>query len=155
VKMLRAGLALGAVCLLQMLLGLHLPAVARRCDLFSIFAVYIALTRTQRPALILGSSAGLAQDALADTILGLNGFKKTLLAYLVGTLGSLFMLNQTVPRFGILFATAFFEPLTDLGLALAMGQQFVFPSPWDLLQRGLGNGVVGLLAFWIAARLPS
>jgi rod shape-determining protein MreD len=151
----RAVLALGLVCLLQMLLSLHLPAVARRCDLFSVFTVYVALTRPQRPALILGSGAGLAQDALAEAILGLNGFKKTLLAYLVGTLGSLFMLNQTVPRFGILFATAFFEPLADLGLSLAMGQQCVFPGPWDMLQRGLGNGVVGLLAFWIAARLPS
>lgn len=154
-RLLRVLLALGAVCLLQMLLGLHLPAVARRCDLFSIFTVYIALTRPQRPALILASGAGLAQDALVDAILGLNGFKKTLLAYLVGTLGSLFMLNQTVPRFGILFATAFFEPLADLGLALAMGQHLLFPGPWDLLQRGLGNGLVGLLAFWIAARLPS
>lgn len=154
-KILRGVLALGAVCLLQMLFSLHLPAVARRCDLFSIFAVYIALTRPQRPALILGSGAGLAQDALADVILGMNGFKKTILAYLVGTLGSLFMLNQTLPRFGILFAAAFFDPLTELGLSLAMGQQFVFPGPWDLLQRGFGNGILGLLAFWIAARLPA
>ena len=154
-KLLRAVLGLGAVCLLQMLLGLHFPSVARRCDLFTIFTVYIALTRPQRPALMLGSGAGLAEDALTEAILGLNGFKKTMLAYLVGTLGSLFMLNQTVPRFGILFATAFFEPLTDLGLSLAMGQHFVFPNPWDLLQRGLGNGVVGLLTFWIAARLPA
>ena len=154
-RLVRAILALGAVCLLQMLLGLHLPSVARRCDLFSIFTVYIALTLPQRPALVLGCSAGLVQDALVDAILGLNGFKKTLLAYLVGTLGSLFMLNQTLPRFAILFSTAFFEPLSDLGLALAMGQHFLFPSPWDLLQRGLGNGLVGLLAFWVAARIPS
>jgi rod shape-determining protein MreD len=154
-KIVRAVLALGAVSLLQMLISLHLPAVARRCDLFTIFTVYVALTRAQRPALILGSCAGLAQDALADTILGLNGFKKTLLAYLVGTLGSLFMLNQTLPRFGILFAAAFFDPLTELGLSLAMGQHFVFPGPLDLLQRGLGNGLVGLFAFWVASRIPS
>jgi rod shape-determining protein MreD len=153
-KFLRALVALGAVCLAQMLLSLHLPAVARRCDLFSIFAVYIALTRPQRPAMLLGSGAGLAQDALADIVLGLNGFKKTLLAYLVGTLGSLFMLNQTVPRFGILFAAAFFDPIAELGLSLAMGQHFVFPGPWDLLQRGLGNGILGLIAFWVAARVP-
>jgi len=152
---LRAVLALGGVCLLQMLLGLHLPAVARRCDLYSIFTVYIALTRPQRPALLLSSGAGLAQDALADAVLGLNGFKKTLLAYLVGTLGSLFMLNQTLPRFGILFATALFDPLADLALSLAMGRHFVFPGIWDVLQSGLGNGLVGLLAFWIAARIPS
>ena len=154
-KILRAVVALGAVSLLQMLLSLHLPALARRCDLFAIFAVYVALTRPQRPALLLGSGAGLVQDALAHSVLGLNGFKKTLLVYLVGTLGSLFMLNQTLPRFGILFASALFDPLTDLGLSLAMGLPVVLPAPWELLQRGLGNGIVGLVAFWIAARLPS
>jgi hypothetical protein len=84
----------------------------------------------------------------------LNGFKKTLLTYLVGTLGSLFMLNQVVPRFGILFAAAFFDPLAELGLSLAMGQHFIFPGPWDLLARGLANGVIGLTVFWIAAKVP-
>ena len=153
-KIVRAAVTLMGISLVQVLLSLHLPAVARRCDLFSIFAVYIALTRPQRPAMVLGAGAGLVQDALTDAVLGLNGFKKTLLAYLVGTLGSLFMLNQTVPRFGILFASAFFDPLTELGLSLAMGQHFVFPGPWELFQRGLGSGVVGLLAFWLAARIP-
>jgi rod shape-determining protein MreD len=153
-KFVRALLGLGAVCLVQMLLSQHLPEVARKCDLFSVFAVYIALTRPHRPAMMIGCGAGLVQDALADAFLGLNGFKKTLLTYLVGTLGSLFMLNQVVPRFGILFAAAFFDPLAELGLSLAMGQHFIFPGPWDLLARGLANGVIGLTVFWIAAKVP-
>jgi rod shape-determining protein MreD len=152
-KIARAVVTLMAVALVQMLLSLHLPAVARRCDLFSIFAVYVALTRPQRTAMLLGAGGGLVQDALTGAVLGLNGFKKTLLTYLVGTLGSLFMMNQTVPRFGILFASAFFDPLTELGLSLAMGQHYVFPGPWELFQRGLGSGVIGLLAFWLAARI--
>jgi rod shape-determining protein MreD len=153
-KVLRALLGLGAVCLVQMLLSQHLPSVASRCDLFSIFAVYIALTRPQRPAMLIGSGGGLVQDALSGVVLGLNGFKKTLLTYLVGTLGSLFMLNQPFPRFGILFAAAFFDPLAELGLSLAMGQHFIFPAPFDLLLRGLVNGVIGLAAFWVAAKVP-
>jgi hypothetical protein len=35
-----------------------------------------------------------------------------------------------------------------------MGQHYVFPAPGDLLMLGVGNGVVGLAAFWMAARLP-
>jgi hypothetical protein len=35
-----------------------------------------------------------------------------------------------------------------------MGRSFVFPGALDLLQRGLGSGVLGLLFFWVAARLP-
>jgi rod shape-determining protein MreD len=154
VRLLRALAGLALVCLAQMLLGHHLPSVARRCDLFSVYVVFIALTRPQRPAMLIGSGAGLVQDALTGAVLGLNGFKKTLLAYLVGTLGSLFMLNQTVPRFGILFASALFDPLAELGLSLAMGQHYVFPAPGDLLMLGLGNGLLGLAAFWVAARLP-
>lgn len=153
-RLLRACAGLALVCLAQMLLGQHLPSLARRCDLFSVFTVFIALTRPQRPAMVIGAGAGLVEDALTAAVLGLNGFKKTLLAYLVGTLGSLFMLNQTVPRFGILFASALFDPLAELGLSLAMGQHYVFPAPGDLLLLGVGNGVVGLAAFWLAARLP-
>lgn len=147
-----AGLALAA--LVQMLLGQHAPSIAARCDLFAIYTVYVALTRPPRTAVVLGSAAGLLQDALTGVVLGLNGFKKTLLAYLVGTLGSLFMFNQPVPRFGMLFAAAFFDPVASLLLSLAMGQQQVFPGIGDLVLRGLTNGVVGLLAFWVAARLP-
>jgi rod shape-determining protein MreD len=153
-KLFRAAIGLGLVCLAQMLLGHHLPGLAQRCDLFSVYAVFIALTRPQRPAMLIDSGAGLVQDALTGAVLGVNGFKKTLLAYLVGTLGSLFMLNQAVPRFGILFASALFDPLAELGLSLAMGQHYVFPAPGDLFMLGLGNGVVGLAAFWVAARIP-
>jgi rod shape-determining protein MreD len=147
-----AGLAL--VTLVQMLLGRHLPAVAERCDLFTIYAVYVALTRPPRPAILLGTAAGLTQDALTGVVLGLNGFKKTLLSYIVGSLGSLFMVQQGLARFGLLFASAFYDALASLGLSLAMGQHDVFPPLTDLLIRGMVNGVVGLLAFWVAARIP-
>ena len=45
-------------------------------------------------------------------------------------------------------------PITFRSLSLAMGQHYVFPAPIDLVLLGVGNGVLGLAAFWIAARLP-
>ena len=153
-NVLRALAGLAVVCLAQMLIGQHLPGVARRCDLFSVYVVYIALTRPARPAMLIGGGAGLLQDALTGVVLGLNGFKKTLLGFLVGTLGSLFMLNQTIPRFSILFAAAIFDPIAEWTLSLAMGQHYVFPAPLDLVLIGIGNGILGLAAFWIAARVP-
>jgi rod shape-determining protein MreD len=104
--------------------------------------------------MIMGTGAGLVEDSLVGSILGMNGFKKTLIGYLVGSFGSLFMLNQPIPRFGILFAATTLDPLAELGLSVAMGRGFVFPGTLDLLQRGLGSGVLGLLFFWVAARLP-
>ena len=153
-NLLRALAGLAIVCLGQMLIGQQLPGLGKRCDLFSVYVVYIALTRPARPAMLIGGAAGLLQDALTGVVLGLNGFKKTLLAFLVGTLGSLFMLNQAVPRFSILFAAAIFDALASWALSLAMGQHYVFPQPIDLALLGLGNGILGLAAFWIAARLP-
>jgi rod shape-determining protein MreD len=136
------------------MLSTYLPGVARRCDLFTILVVYYGLTRPQPGAMLMGTGVGLVQDSLIGTILGIGGFKKTLIAYLIGTLGSLFMLNQAIPRFGILVAATLVDPVAELGLSLALGQAFLFPGPWELLQRGLGNGIAGLLVFWVAARLP-
>lgn len=153
-KIARGVLAIVAVSVIQVLLARYLPLVAERCDLFTILVVYYGLTRPPGGAMIMGAGSGLVQDALAGSILGLNGFKKTLIGYLVGTLGSLFMLNQAIPRFGILFAATILDQLAELGLSMVMGQSFAFPGLWLLAQRGLGNGVLGLLTFWIAARIP-
>jgi rod shape-determining protein MreD len=154
VRLLRGLLALGAAALAQVLLASYLPGLARYCDLFTILVVYYGLTTPPPAAMVMGAGAGLVQDTVAGTILGLNGFKKTLLGYLVGSVGSLFMLNQAIPRFGILFAATLIDPVAELGLSAALGRVYDFPGALELLQRGLGNGVFGLLFFWIAARLP-
>ena len=153
-KLVRGLLALGVAGLSQVLLATYLPGPSRYCDLFTILVVYYGLTTPPTAAMVMGTGAGLVQDALVGTILGLNGFKKTLLGYLVGSVGSLFMLNQAIPRFGILFVATLLDPVAELGLSAAMGRAYDFPGAVDLLQRGLGNGVFGLLFFWIAARLP-
>jgi rod shape-determining protein MreD len=153
-KAVRGTLALGAAYLVHVLLGHYLPALARCCDPFTILVVYYGLAHPPRAAILMGTGAGLVQDALVNSILGLNGFKKTLIGYLVGSLGSLFMLNQAIPRFGILFVATILDALAELVLLVVMGQGFIVPGAVNLLQRGLGNGVVGLLVFWIAARVP-
>ena len=151
-KLVRGVLALLVAGLTQVLLLKYLPEVARRCDLFMILVVYYALTGPQPAAMIMGTGAGLMQDALLRVVLGMNGFKKTLIGYLVGSIGSLFMLSQPIPRFALLFAATILDPLAELGLSVVIGQSFVFPQTLDLLQRGLGNGAVGLLIFWGARR---
>jgi len=153
-KIARGLFALGASCLAFILLRRYLPSLGTRCDPFTILVVYYGLTRHQAAAMAMGTGAGLIQDSLMGTLLGMNGFKKTLIGYLVGTFGSLFMLNQTIPRFGILFAAAFIDPLAEFVLSLALGRGFVFPRPLEMLQMGFGNGLVGLLVFWIASRIP-
>jgi rod shape-determining protein MreD len=153
-KIVRGLLALGTAALAQVLLSRYVPALARYCDLFTIVVVYYGLTCPPSAAMVMGTGAGLVEDSLVGSVLGMNGFKKTLIGYLVGSIGSLFMLNQAIPRFGILFAATVLDTLAELGLSVAMGQSFVFHGTLELLQRGLGNGVFGLLFFWVASRLP-
>ena len=153
-KSLRALLAIGAAALGQVLLVGQLPVLARYCDLFLIVVVYFGLTRPPAIAMTTGAAAGLVEDALIGPFLGLNGFKKTLLGYLVASFGALFMLNQTVPRFGILFLATVLDPFLELGLSLAVGRAFEIPGVLELVWKGLGNGFFGLLFFWVAARLP-
>jgi len=150
----RSVLALAVAALAQALLSRYAPGVAGYCDLFTIIVVYYGLTRPPTAAMMMGTGAGLVEDSLVGSILGMNGFKKTLTGYLVGSFGSLFMLNQPIPRFGILFAATVLDPLAELGLSVAMGRSFIVPEPLVLLQRGLGNGVLGLLFFWVASRVP-
>lgn len=153
-RILRGTLGLAAAALAQAFLSRYAPGVARYCDLFIIIVVYYGLTSPPTGAMAMGMSAGLVEDSLIGAVLGMNGFKKTLMGYLVGSIGSLFMLNQAIPRFGILFAATVLDPLAEMGLSLAMGRGFVVPGTLEILQRGLGNGVLGLLFFWVAARLP-
>lgn len=153
-KIVRGLLALGTAALAQVLLSRYVPSLARYCDLYTIMVVYYGLTCPPSAAMVMGTGAGLVEDSLVGSVLGMNGFKKTLIGYLVGSIGSLFMLNQAIPRFGILFAATVLDTLAELGLSVAMGQSFVFHGTLELLQRGLGNGVFGLLFFWVASRLP-
>lgn len=153
-RILRGALALAGAALAQAFLSRYAPSVARYCDLFLIIVVYFGLTSPPAGAMMMGTGAGLVEDSLVGSVLGMNGFKKTLIGYLVGAFGSLFMLNQPIPRFGILFAATVLDPLAELGLSLALGRSYVFPQTVDLLERGLGNGVIGLLFFWAAARMP-
>jgi rod shape-determining protein MreD len=154
VRIVRGVAALAVAALAQAFLSRYAPTLARYCDLFIIVVVYFGLTSPPTGAMLMGFGAGLVEDSLLGSVLGMNGFKKTLIGYLVGSFGSLFMLNQPIPRFGILFVATVFDPIAELGLSLAMGRSFVFPATLDLLQRGLGNGILGLLFFWVATRLP-
>jgi len=145
------GLLGAAVC--QLLLVRYLPAVGRSVDLFTVLVMYYAVTRRRIGVMVMGTTAGLVEDLLAHTFLGMNAFKKTLVGYLMGALGSLFVLSQPLPRFGVLILATLLEALTEAGLVLVLGQHLVFPAATDLLWLGLGNGIAGILGYWAVSKL--
>jgi rod shape-determining protein MreD len=143
---------LAAVALCQLLLVRYLPALGRWVDLYTVLVIFYAVTRRRLGVMVMGTAAGLTEDLLTHTFLGMNAFKKTLVGYLMGTLGSFFMLNQPLPRFGVLLVATFLEALTEAGLVLVLGQHLVFPGPGDLIRLGLGNGIAGILVYWAVSR---
>lgn len=146
-----AGLLGAAVC--QLLLVRYLPAVGRSVDLFTVLVMFYAVTRRRIGVMVMGTAAGLAEDLLMHTFLGMNAFKKTLVGYLVGMLGSFFVLSQPLPRFGILILATLLEALTEAGLVLVLGQQLALPSATDLLRLGIGNGIAGIVAYWAVSKM--
>ena len=149
----KGALALLLAALGQSLLSRYLPAVGKSVDLYTVLVLYYAVSRRRVAVMVMGTSAGLVEDLLTHTMLGVNAFKKTLVGYLMGALGSFFMLNQPLPRFGILFLATLLEALTEFGLVLVLGRNPVPPAAGDLIRLGLGNGLAGILLFWMASKL--
>ena len=149
----RAIVGLLAVAGCQFLLGRYVPAVGRSVDLFTVLVMFYAVTRRRMGVMMMGTAAGLVEDLLAHTFLGMNAFKKTLVGYMMGTLGSFFVLSQPLPRFGVLVAATLLEALTEAGLLLVLGQHLVFPGAAELLRLSLSNGVAGILGYWAVSKL--
>ena len=61
--------------------------------------IYVALAFGPVAGLMAGTAGGLVQDALAGGIVGVGGFSKTLVGFLVGLLGAQFIVAQSLPRF--------------------------------------------------------
>lgn len=149
----KGALALLLAAVGQTLLSRYLPAVGRSVDLYTVLVLSYAVSRRRVAVMFMGTSAGLVEDLLTHTMLGVNAFKKTLVGYLMGALGTFFMLNQPLPRFGILFLATLLEALTEVGLVLVLGRNPVPPAAGDLIRLGLGNGLAGILLYWLVKKL--
>lgn len=82
--MFKAIIALLGILIFQVLSSFWLPSLLH-LDLALIATVYFALRDAKLHAALFGSAAGLLEDFLSGAPLGLNGFAKALVGYLVAT----------------------------------------------------------------------
>ena len=68
-------------------------------DLVLVAVVYVALTSGPGTGLLTGTFAGLVQDALSSSVLGIGGLAKTIVGFLAGVIGTQFIVSQPLPRF--------------------------------------------------------
>jgi rod shape-determining protein MreD len=123
-------------------------------NLVLVAVIYIALSFGAVTGMLAGAAAGLAQDALAGSVVGIGGLSKTLVGFLVGVLGAQFIVSQTIPRF-VMFvgATLLHEIVFEALYALVEGRAFALKMSAALVQA-LVNAVVGVVAFYIVEQGP-
>ena len=123
-------------------------------NLVLVAVVYIALAYGAVTGMLAGTAAGLAQDALAGSIVGIGGLSKTLVGFLVGVIGAQFIVSQTIPRFVMFVAATIVHAALFMGLYVLLGLK-AFPSPWAaILSQALANAAVGIIAFAVIESLP-
>lgn len=144
----------GALALQTTLSGLLVGGTIA-VNLVLVAVVYVALAFGAVTGVLAGTIGGLAQDALAGSIVGIGGMTKTLIGFVVGVLGAQFNLSTTVPRLVMFVAATFVHELLFQGLHAAIGGR-AFNLQWSaVLAQALVNGLIGVVAFVLVENGPA
>jgi rod shape-determining protein MreD len=153
VKLLRAAAVLALALGLQSILGLLWPASHRYVDAMLVPVVWFGISGSQRTGMYVGCAAGLLQDAwFRFGVFGINGFKKTLIGWILGGLGSRFDLNRQGGRvvFGAMASLA--DSLMDIGLRRLLDLASAPPGPAEIAIRAVVTGGLVGIAFYVTER---
>lgn len=146
-KLLRAVLALGLALAVQAGLGRLWPEAHRWIDVMMVPVVWYGIAGSQRSAMWIGCAAGLMQDGwLAVGAFGLNGFKKTLVGFVLGGFGGRFDLNRPPGRLAAAVACSLGDDLLDPFLRRLIDQHHEPVVFTELLLRAASTGVLVLFA---------
>jgi rod shape-determining protein MreD len=84
-------------------------------DLVLVVVVYVSLTSGPATGLLSGTFAGLVQDALSSSVIGIGGLAKTLVGFLAGIIGTQFIVTASLPRFVVFFAATVLHAVVFMG----------------------------------------
>ncbi len=123
-------------------------------DLVLVAVVYVALTSGPVAGMLAGSVAGLIQDSLSSGVIGIGGLAKSLVGFIAGAVGQQFIVTAALPRLVMFFVATAGHALLFMGMYALLGLR-TFSSPWKAIaSQGLGNMIVGIVAFTIIEALP-
>jgi rod shape-determining protein MreD len=147
-------LAVVASLALQTTLARFLFRGAIAVDLVLVAVVYVALTSGPGTGLLAGTFAGLVQDALSSSVIGIGGLAKTIVGFLAGVIGTQFIVSQPLPRFVVFFGASILHALVFMGLYVLLDLRH-FDAPYTAVAgQAAANAVVGVLAFQVVELLP-
>lgn len=123
-------------------------------DLVVIVVVFVAIKSGPVTGLLVGTVAGLIQDALSSGILGIGGLAKTIIGFLSGVLGTQFIVTAPLPRFLLLLLATGLHAAIFMGLYTLLNLR-QFEAPWPAVAgQALGNAFVGVVAFTLVEWIP-
>jgi rod shape-determining protein MreD len=150
--LLAAAIALGA----EALIGRVVPAALGYLDLMLVVVVYFAIRHSQRSAMLVGCAGGLLHDAWFQAgVFGMGGFKKTLLAWIVGGLASRLDLNHAPGRMAVGMLVSVADQFLESGLFRLMDLETAPLDPVTIVGRAASTGVLVAVVFAIVDRRGS
>jgi rod shape-determining protein MreD len=114
-----------------------------------IIVVYAALQRTGIQALLYGSLAGLAVDALSGGLLGANGFSKTLIAYIVAEMVRRVYLDNLLLRIPVIAGACLLNDLVYYGMHRLLGQEPTAELITTTAYSVIGTTIAGTIIYLI------
>ena len=147
-------LAVSAALALQTTLARFVPRGTVALDLVLVVVVYVALRWGPATGLLSGAFAGLMQDALSSSVIGIGGLAKTLVGFLAGIIGTQFIVVHSLPRFVVFFCATVLDAVVFMGLYVLLDLRH-FGTPYTAVAgQAVGNAVVGVVAFQLVELLP-
>ncbi|HUE88455.1 MAG TPA: rod shape-determining protein MreD [Vicinamibacterales bacterium] len=153
-KVVTSLLAIAAALALQTTLASLVIRGTAALDLVLIVVVYLALISGPVTGLLLGSAAGLVQDALSSGIIGIGGLAKTVVGFVAGVLGTQFIVTAPLSRFVVFLLATVLHAAVFMGLYSLLGLR-QFDNPWGaVLGQAVGNGFLGVVGAQLIELLP-
>ena len=153
-KVVAALAAIAAALALQTTLASLVIRGTAALDLVLIVVVYLALVSGPVTGLLLGTTAGLIQDALSSGIIGVGGLAKTVVGFVAGLLGTQFIVTAPLSRFLVFVLGTVIHASIFMGMYVLLDLR-QFESPYAaVMSQAVGNGFLGVVVAEVVEWLP-
>ena len=123
-------------------------------DLVLIVVVYLALISGPVTGLLLGSAAGLIQDALSSGIIGIGGLAKTIVGFAAGSWARSSSSLRRCRAFVVFVMATVLHATVFMGLYMLLDLR-QFDAPYTaVLSQAVGNGFLGVVGAQLVELLP-
>lgn len=138
----KTALTIVVALLLQMLLSDYL-GFFQYIDLPLLVTVYFGLQRAPVLGMVTGMLAGLGGDAVSGGIVGVGGFSKTLIGYLVGAASVRLSLENPLARLAVVAVASAANTVIFVGLYQMLEQALPHMATWAEFGATIGWKVLG------------